>query len=217
MSQHENQNAPARPDLMGEMRFKIPLPIVIPIVSLVVIAGVTIGMSRILLALEPEAATVVALAIAANVLGGCAYYALRPRMSQASKIELLAVVLYPVIIGVAIAQIGFGGSSEATEGEHGAPAEGGASTSVVAEGVAFTTSTITLAAGEDVALEFDNKDTTAHNIAIYEDEGAEKVIFDGPDVQGPGTTTYEFTAPPKGEYYFQCDLHPNMNGTVKSE
>ncbi len=214
---HDDRNEVARPDLMGEMRFKIPLPLVIPLVSLAVIAAITIGMSKILLALEPEAATIVALTVAANVLMGCAYYAMRPRMSQASKIELLAVVLYPVIIGIAIAQIGFGGGSETEEGHGATEGGGGATTSVIAQGVAFDLSTLILPAGEEVSIEFDNQDSTVHNIAIYEDESASKVIFDGLDVQGPGKTTYDFTAPPKGDYYFQCDIHPDMNGTAKSE
>lgn len=209
---------PTRPDLMGEMRFKIPLPIVIPLAALAVIAALAIGMSQILLSLEKEAATIVALTIAANILGGCAYYALRPRMSQASVIELIAVVMYPVVIAVAIAQIGFGGGGEEA-GHGGQPAAGGnVTSSVVAAGVAFDVSTINLEAGQEASIEFENKDSgTVHNIAIYEDDSAEKAIFDGEDITGPATTTYEFTAPPAGEYYFHCDTHPDMNGTVKSE
>ncbi|HVF54278.1 MAG TPA: plastocyanin/azurin family copper-binding protein [Actinomycetota bacterium] len=213
-------NDTARPDLMGEMRFKIPLPIVIPLVALVVIGGLAWGFSRVLLELPKEGATIVALAVAANVLGGCAYFALRPRMSQMSMVELLIVVLYPVLIGVVIAQVGFGAETEhGTENHTTPPAGGGMTSAVVASGVAFDLSTITLTAGEDVSLEFDNQDTgTPHNIAIYKNEADaqafKNAIFDGADTTGPATTTYEFTAPDKGTYYFQCDIHPGMKGDV---
>jgi plastocyanin len=38
-------------------------------------------------------------------------------------------------------------------------------------------------------------------------------IFVGEIITGPATTNYTFTAPSEpGTYYFQCDVHPSMNG-----
>ncbi len=35
----------------------------------------------------------------------------------------------------------------------------------------------------------------------------------GEIITGPAETTYTFTAPSEpGTYYFQCDVHPSMNG-----
>jgi plastocyanin len=215
------EGSPPRTDpMVGEVRFRVPLPVLIPIAAVVAIALITIGFSRVLLAVPKEIATVVALVTAANVLGAFAVIALRPRLSQATLVELALVVLYPVIIGVAIAQLGVGEETEAaTEAEteapagQGAPAEG----TVVAEGVQFNTDTIELRAGEQASIPFQNNDSVEHNIAIYKTsadaEAQEQAIFDG-DTITASETTYEFRAPRKGEYIFQCDVHPAMNGRV---
>ena len=92
------------------------------------------------------------------------------------------------------------------------PAEG---LTVVASGIAFDTGTIQLAADTEATITFKNEDAgQTHNIAFYTDEAAGTGVWDGPDVLGPGSTTY--TVPPiaAGTYFFRCDTHTNMNGTV---
>ncbi len=96
-------------------------------------------------------------------------------------------------------------------------AGGGGTTTVdlVAENIAFDTSTITVPAGAEVTVNFDNKDDgIPHNLAVYTDSSADEEIFVGDTVTGPATTTYTFTAPDDpGTYYFQCDVYPRqMNG-----
>src|SRR5918992_104277 len=116
---------PQRDPMLGEIRFKVPLPVLIPVGAVLIIALVTFGFSRVLLAVPPEAATTIALVTAANVLGACAVIALRPRLSQASIVELAVVVLYPVIIGIVIAQLNIGEGEAAPEpAPEPAPAEG---------------------------------------------------------------------------------------------
>lgn len=209
------QNAPRRDPMLGEVRFKVPLPILIPLGAIAAIALITIGFSRVLLAIPPEAATTVALVTAANVLGACAVVALKPRLSQASIVELSLVVLYPVIIGIVLAQLNIGEGEAPAESSPQPPAAEG---TVVAEQTAFNTDTIELKAGGQASIPFENKDPFDHNIAIYENaadaEAQENAIFTG-DLISASSTTYEFPAPPKGEYPFQCDLHPTtMTGTV---
>lgn len=135
--------------------------------------------------------------------------------SRGSPVLALLYLIIPLLaIGLLVAN----DDGAAAGGDEHEPTGGeGRAITVVAEGVAFDTATLELQADKDVTIDFDNLDTTVHNIAIYEDESASKAIFDGPDIQGPGKTTYEFKAPPAGEYYFQCDIHPNMNGTAVSE
>jgi len=92
---------------------------------------------------------------------------------------------------------------------------GAESVSVTAEGIKFDTKEITLPAGQETKIAFDNRDAgTPHNIAIYSDPSKSTAVFQGEIVTGPTTTTY--TVPPlqPGTYYFQCDVHPAMSGTL---
>lgn len=114
-----------------------------------------------------------------------------------------------------------GGPGGGTGGEPpggGAPgggAPGGAEpATVVAQGIAFDTDTISLPADQPSTLTFDNRDTVPHNIAIYTDSSLSEALFQGEIVTGPATAQYEVPPEPAGEYYFQCDVHPTMNGTV---
>ncbi|HYP24809.1 MAG TPA: cupredoxin domain-containing protein [Actinomycetota bacterium] len=221
------QDDSLRPDLTTEVRVKVPLPLVIPLVSLAVIGLVAYGFAQVLLAVPKEAATMLAMVAAANVMGAFAYAALRPRMQPVTMAELGVIVLYPVIIGIAIAQFGFGaeahGHDTAAGETHGAGAAGegaapsGPTTAVVATGLVFDVETLVLEAKKDTSIEFTNEDSAPHNIAIYEDDSASgEAIFEGEQISA-SSTTYEFKAPPAGEYYFQCDVHPDMNGEVLSE
>lgn len=85
---------------------------------------------------------------------------------------------------------------------------------LIAENNFFNRTYLRVAPGEEVSMVFENKDNTTHNLAVYEDREATQVIFRGEALQGPGTITYNFTAPEEpGNYHFQCDFHPSeMNG-----
>jgi plastocyanin len=84
---------------------------------------------------------------------------------------------------------------------------------LVAEKMAFNTSTITVPAGAHVIVNFENKDAgVRHNFAVY--DSSMNVIFRGDLIAGPSKTTYSFDAPAKASTYrFQCDPHASfMNG-----
>lgn len=130
-------------------------------------------------------------------------------------------VVHPTMTGeIQVAQGGGGPTGGGPEGgppggggpEGGGP--GGAPT-VVAQGIAFDTTTIQLPAGQGTSLTFDNRDAgIQHNIAIYRDDTLAENLFRGDIVTGPTTVDYSIPVLDAGEYYFQCDVHPNMNGTV---
>lgn len=208
----------SRPDLVAGVRVRVPLVFAIPIGALVVIGLGAFGFSRILLALEKEAATTVALALAANILIACAIIAYKPRLDAVTMAELFVVVTYPIVIGIVLAQIGFGGGGEAHGAEAGAhaPAEASGPT-LSAANVQFNTEELTLPAGEETTLPFDNEDSAPHNFSIYEAESAEEDLFVGAEVAGGSSADYQIPALPEGEYYFRCDLHPSMDGTVVAE
>lgn len=85
---------------------------------------------------------------------------------------------------------------------------------ISASSFAFNTSTITVPAGADVTVIFDNKDSgVQHNVAFYETKAANKPIYVGEIITGLATITYSFKAPEKpGTYIFRCDIHTFMSG-----
>ena len=101
------------------------------------------------------------------------------------------------------------------------PADGGGGTATVAdgaveitaEGLAFDATTIEAAAGEDFTITLVNNDSAPHNISIYTEEGGEALVTGGTAEAGQ-TVTIDVSALDAGEYYFQCDIHPDMNGSV---
>jgi plastocyanin len=123
------------------------------------------------------------------------------------------IVIAASLAFVAVACGGGGGD------QGGGGGGGGTTVQLVAKDLSFDTDQITLTAGAQTTVEFDNQDEgLPHNLAIYEDESAETAIFQGDIVEGPSTTEYSFTAPDAGTYFFRCDVHPTqMTGTVVVE
>jgi plastocyanin len=215
MSTREQSGEP----LVGEVRFRVPLPIVIPVVGLAVIAAVAIGISQVLLALPHQAATAIAVGVAANVMGVFAYVALRRKVGGASLFELGAILLYPIVIGIAVAALNIGEHAEAPAAP---PAGGGGGgLSITAENIAFDTAELVVPAAEEFELAFDNPDSVEHNVSVYPDQaaGVEKAdaLFTGEIINGGESTTYSMGPFDAGEYFFQCDVHPNMNGALVAE
>jgi plastocyanin len=110
------------------------------------------------------------------------------------------------------------GEMQAVEGEGGGggggPGEPGPGTTVVAQNIAFDTSTIELPP-VPTTITFENRDAgVQHNIAIYSDRSLADELFNGELVTGPATIQYEVPALPPGDLYFQCVVHPTMSGTV---
>src|SRR3954470_6661304 len=97
----------------------------------------------------------------------------------------------------------------------GAPAPGGTTTTVTASGLAFDTTTITLPANKATTLTFDNEEVDVpHDIAIFPDASATNPLFAGNIVVGVTSVDYQIPALKPGSYFFHCDVHPDMNGTV---
>lgn len=139
--------------------------------------------------------------------------------SRTSPFVLLLYLLIPVLAVMFLinSEDSLGGGAEGEGTENEAPAEpgGGGGLSISAADLQFSTDTLEFTAGEESELEFANEDASSiqHNVAIYEEEGGAD-IFIGEVIPGEQTVTYSVPAMEKGEFYFQCDLHPGMNGTV---
>jgi plastocyanin len=92
---------------------------------------------------------------------------------------------------------------------------------IVAQGTAFDPTCLVALAGKPFTIEFDDKDPVAtvgpHNIVIAEDEASTSTnpIFRGDLVSGPDTVPYEVPAiDAAGSYFFHCEVHPSMTGTL---
>jgi plastocyanin len=187
------------------------LPLELPLLGFFVIGTLIFLMSRILLAVpSANASTVVAIAVATLVLAAATLVASRPSLSSRSLAiaGMSAGVLF--LIGGLIAMT-FG----EREAEHAAFA---GPVSIEARNLRFDKEELEFRAESPAILRFRSDDVDPHNVAIYNDESARETIFTFDPIPGPITQDFQFTAPPAGEYYFRCDVHPQtMEGTVLVE
>ena len=86
---------------------------------------------------------------------------------------------------------------------------------VTAEGLAFDTDCLALPSGEAVTIRLVNaEDAEPHNLAIYADSSRSTQVFSGDIVDGGESIDYQIEALEAGTYYFDCTIHPAMNGSV---
>ena len=84
---------------------------------------------------------------------------------------------------------------------------------IVAVGIAFQPTEVTVPATKPFVIDFDNQDAgLPHNVAIRDSSNAE--LFLGEIFNGPGTRQYQVGALAAGAYTFICTVHPNMVGTL---
>ena len=83
--------------------------------------------------------------------------------------------------------------------------------------VSFDTALLIVPAGRPFELVFNNNDAgVPHNVDITETEARETELLNGEIITGVATITYQVAALEEGDYYFLCEVHPNMNGTVRA-
>lgn len=221
---------------MSEPRRRAFLAAAIPLAALSVGALVVWSISRILLASDVLIAPVIGILVALNVLIGAALAA--SAGTRRAVTVMAAALLLPILaFGVVGAVVG----ERPVEPHHAAepaeeppvapegpaeqpppeepespppPAEVQEEVTIVAESIAFDLEQFALPANTEVSITIENRDSgIPHNIAIYTARGGDPIhvgeIFPGVDER-----TETFTTPGPGTYFFVCDVHPNMNGTV---
>jgi plastocyanin len=95
---------------------------------------------------------------------------------------------------------------------------GGSVVEVTARGLKFDTSELTAPASQAFTLIFHNDDPgTPHNVAIFTDSSASTALFTGKVFSGKAIMDYQVHGLPAGSYFFRCDVHPQMNGTLVAE
>lgn len=91
-----------------------------------------------------------------------------------------------------------------------------ADVSVTSVDIAFEQTMVTAPAAEAFTLALVNEDSAPHNVAIYTDSSASEELYVG-EYMTDGTIVYDVPALEPGKYFFRCDLHPEMVGTLVVE
>ena len=84
---------------------------------------------------------------------------------------------------------------------------------VVAEGIAFTPTTIALPAGQGFHLTFENRDSgVPHGLSLQTRTSGvpPKDLWTSEIQAGPSVTEYDIPALAAGPYLLMCPVHPNM-------
>jgi plastocyanin len=126
--------------------------------------------------------------------------------------------VHPTMSGTVVVKGGGGGGppppSPSPGGGGGAGGTANPST-ITAQGLAFSTAEIALPPDAPSTIHFENKDAgVSHDIAIYTDSSLSTNLFRGQIITGPASIDYSILALKPGTYYFHCDVHPTMHGSV---
>ncbi|HWO70508.1 MAG TPA: cupredoxin domain-containing protein [Actinomycetota bacterium] len=204
---------------------RAPLALLIPVGGMLAIGVAAVGFSRILLSVEPEAATATALTVAFGIMAVAALVARRERIRAGVLLSYVGAVVGIAMVagGIALAVMAKGTEAEGEAPREGeGPAGGGvvlslaAGPGAAAEGFAQTQ--LTAPAGQPFTIRFENQDGgTPHNVAVHAAEDfSDPPIAATPVQPGPVTQTLEVPALDPGTYYFRCDVHPTtMTGTIE--
>jgi plastocyanin len=197
------------PSWTQEMTDRINERFVVPFglpgtIFLLVGAGV-IALSRLFLAVSAEAAPIIGIVIAFALLGG--FYLISTRSLGRQALASISTVAVGLVLAAGVA-----GALKGEREFHHSGGEG--EFLLTAENLAFDKESLDFPAASEVVLKFENHEAIPHNFSLYESEGGE-TLFEGEILNAEGEIEYEFTTPAAGDYYFQCDVHPDqMNGTV---
>ena len=182
------------------------LPLAIPIVAFAAIGSFMFLMSRILLAMNAHASTVVAIVVAIAILMGGFLVANKPSVPTRTLVRAAAGLAVLFAAG-GLAAYGIGQRPE--ERKAGPPP-----VTVVAKNIAYEQKHLHLEAGSDVTVDFKNEDKVPHNMDFTVDKDGTQTFYKQDPLPGPISAQYKFKAPQAGEYFYHCDVHPNMTGTV---
>ena len=125
----------------------------------------------------------------------------------------------PLVLGLGLAVVlaacsSASGAQPAAAGSPAAP--GSAGSQIVARDIAFQQTSVSVDAGKSFGLVFVNQDSAPHNVAIYADASAANAVMVGEVIQA-GQVSYTVPALAAGTYFFRCDVHPNMTGTITAK
>lgn len=106
-----------------------------------------------------------------------------------------------------------GGDTNAGGGSTATCSASGDTISLTSKDTAFDKNCLAAKADTAFTVELQNKDDFPHDLSILDKAGGTRK-FDGQSqlANANAKVSYSVPAQPAGTYYFQCDIHPNMNG-----
>jgi plastocyanin len=116
---------------------------------------------------------------------------------------------------VALAAAACGSTAAAPPASPASPADPNAP-AISADQLKFDTAELTVPAGKAFQLSFTNQESAPHNVAIYTDSSASQSVYQG-EIFSTATKVYDVPALAAGSYFFRCDVHPDMVGTITAE
>ena len=84
---------------------------------------------------------------------------------------------------------------------------------IVAKDMKFASGPVEVKADANVTIHFDNQDSAPHNVALFTDSSAASAISIG-EVVSSGKKDQVVPALKAGTYFFRCDVHHDMTGTI---
>ena len=88
---------------------------------------------------------------------------------------------------------------------------------ISANNLKFSTATLSAPAGKAFQIQFNNQEGAPHNVAIYKNESASEKVFGQDPFSGPKSVVYQVGPLTAGSYFFRCDVHPDMKGTLTAQ
>jgi plastocyanin len=84
-----------------------------------------------------------------------------------------------------------------------------------AKDLKFSAPCLVADADQAFTIHFTNEDTQPHNVAVFNDSSKGFKIMEGEILATQGDSKdYHVDAQEAGQYYFDCQVHPEMNGTL---
>jgi plastocyanin len=141
---------------------------------------------------------------------------------------IAAIIAVAVVLSSGILPIG---GDDTTAGGGGGPAptagpgNGGEPTAgpqlpdadvvITAINIDFVEDGVTVPAGREFTIAFDNQEAVPHNVEIKDAGGT--TLFLGDIFTGPEVRVYTVPALAPGQYPYICTVHPNMTGTMTAQ
>lgn len=196
------------PRVRERVDYRLLVPVGLPLLTLLLVLTIAFSMSRVLLAVDKNVASVIAILVAIVLLAAFAAIAARPSLRSG------AVTTLAVVTGLAVVGAGVAGAVQGERHFEVHHPDHTPEVHVTAKDVAFVENELVVPAEERVRIDFTNSDPGEyHNVAIYESsEPDAKPIFNGVGFTGIDERTYELKTPQAGTYVFVCDFHVNMKG-----